>query len=733
MTTTPTIWKNFTSNFDSEPGRQGDPSVAYFADGGFLVTWTDDTKGASSGLDIIAQRFDAEGNAKGSSFQINTVSTAGHQSISRVAALPDGGLIVAYAVFGSEDDIVIERRDASGRVVFTDTLDDVFIGFGEFDIAVSPNGDYAIQFVQHNDDDIPIGANYDPDAYGFVYDFATNTRSTRFEAAANYDSGDYTLGIAALAGGGFVVLANGSDTDFKTLVAKIVDNDGQTVRATFEVGAIESSSFSAALSGQDADVAALKNGNFVVTYERGGDIFFRVMNPEAGASPELAAATSGITESRPVVTQLADGGFFIAWFGADGLEVRGQRFDESGEKVGDTILIFSGLGANVSPDLHIGLTADGRIHLTVEDGFGGLRDVLLDPRDDTIFGTGGNDVITTRTTASLVFAGEGSDTVLGQRGNDAIYGEGGSDVIQGGGGVDTIDAGAGNDIVVLRENHASDNIDGGDGRDMLDLHLVENRAAVVDLAAESWLMTPGFIEDAVIVTVPVGPPVKGVPNETTSLFTPVVQRALVSVENVSGTQMGDRMTGSTGNDTLTGNGGSDILSGGTGLDVLNGGDGDDTVEGGNGGDRLLGLDGTDILNGGFGADTLSGGEGHDKLNGGRGGDTLSGGGGDDQFIYKGLLEVGDRITDFVSNSNGQNDVFLFDGDSFGDLQAGLLAANRFEANSSGVATQASTRFIFDTDNGTLTFDSNGSGNGGQTLIATLQVGATMVIDDIAII
>ncbi len=453
-----------------------------------------------------------------------------------------------------------------------------------------------------------------------------------------------------MAGGGFVVLANGSDTDFKTLVAKIVDNDGQTVRATFEVGAIESSSFSAALSGQDADVAALKNGNFVVTYERGGDIFFRVMNPEAGASPELAAATSGITESRPVVTQLADGGFFIAWFGADGLEVRGQRFDESGEKVGDTMLIFSGLGANVSPDLHIGLTADGRIHLTVEDGFGGLRDVLLDPRDDTIFGTGGNDVITTRTTASLVFAGEGSDTVLGQRGNDAIYGEGGSDVIQGGGGVDTIDAGAGNDIVVLRENHASDNIDGGDGRDMLDLHLVENRAAVVDLAAESWLMTPGFIEDAVIVTVPVGPPVKGVPNETTSLFTPVVQRTLVSVENVSGTQMGDRMTGSAGNDTLTGNGGSDILSGGTGLDVLNGGDGDDTVEGGNGGDRLLGLDGTDILNGGFGADTLSGGEGHDKLNGGRGGDTLSGGGGDDQFIYKGLLEVGDRITDFVSNA-----------------------------------------------------------------------------------
>ena len=189
MTTTPTIWKTFTANIDSLPGLQSDPSVAHLADGSFLVTWTDDTKGVSAGTDIFAQRFDAEGIAQGSSFQINTSSTTHNEFGAQVAALPDGGFVIAYAygVDDSEFDIVIERRDASGRVVHTDTLDDVVPGFG-FDIAVAANGDYAVQFVQTYDDGIPLTVGYETDVHGFVYDFETNTRSHRFATAVNEDA-----------------------------------------------------------------------------------------------------------------------------------------------------------------------------------------------------------------------------------------------------------------------------------------------------------------------------------------------------------------------------------------------------------------------------------------------------------------------------------------------------------------------------------------------------------------
>ena len=55
-----------------------------------------------------------------------------------------------------------------------------------------------------------------------------------------------------------------------------------------------------------------------------------------------------------------------------------------------------------------------------------------------------------------------------------------------------------------------------------------------------------------------------------------------------------------------------------------------------------------------------------------------------------------------------------------------------EANSLGQATLGSTRFVFDTDDGILTFDSNGAAEGGVIIIATLQSGAALSVADIVI-
>lgn len=686
MTTTPTLWKTFSANFDSHLGLQSDPSVTHFADGSFLVAWTDDFKGTSAGTDIFAQRFDAEGNARGSAFQLNTLSTARNQSVPSIAALPDGGFIVAYGADGSVDNIVIERRDASGRVVFTDTLNDVGGPIGR--IAVSANGDYAIQFVQEFGD-------FDQDVYGFIYDFETNTRSSRIEAAANSDASEFADGITALEGGGYVFLSFGGSKDFDAIFAKIVDSDGHTVRDAFKIG-----------DGSGTGITGLEDGNFVVTYHRDGDLFFRVINPDSGASNELLAGQNVSETSRADVTTLQDGGFFIAWFDNSGSEVRGQRFDASGEPVGNTVLITSGLGSSAFPALDMSLMTDGRINVSIEDGFTGIWEVILDPRDNTIFGTGGNDVLTTTRTSTLVFAGEGNDEILGQGGNDDISGEGGNDILQGGGGIDHIDGGEGNDIIVLRENHASDVVDGGGGFDMLDLHNVSQRAAVVDLDAGSWVMTPGFIEDAVVII-----PDKTHPGST---FIPTVARGISGIENVSGTLMGDQLTGTAGTQTLNGNGGDDTLAGAGGGDVLNGGAGHDKLDGGGAADRLIGFDGDDTLNGGRAADVLSGGRGSD------------------QFVYHSVLDGGDRVMDFNSAGPEGDDSFQFDGSEFGGLNAGALNANRFEANSLGQATLGSTRFVFDTDDGILTFDSNGAAEGGVIIIATLQSGAALSVADIVI-
>ena len=91
----------------------------------------------------------------------------------------------------------------------------------------------------------------------------------------------------------------------------------------------------------------------------------------------------------------------------------------------------------------------------------------------------------------------------------------------------------------------------------------------------------------------------------------------------------DYLNGDMGDDTIYGNSGADILDGSLGNDSLFGGSGSNSLYGRQGFDFLVSGSGDDRLWGGDDNDTLSSGEGNDYLNGGSGDDTLAGGKGDD--------------------------------------------------------------------------------------------------------
>jgi Ca2+-binding RTX toxin-like protein len=768
MTTTPIIWKSFTANLNALPGSQHSPSVTALANGDLLVAWSDDTAGTSPGFDVFAQVFSAEGAAKGQAFQLNTVSSGNGEFGGKVAALPDGGFVVVYAIATSAPvfegvDLVVERRDASGHVVFSQTLHDTYTTGSTYDIAVAANGDYTVQFMQYFDSS--LATDTDVDAFGFIYDFDTNARGTRFSTGRNASDYDDLGGAAALAGGGFAYVSIKFDGTTPFVVATAVNGAGQTILQPFTSG-----------EGFSPGVAGLTDGNFAITYTRGGDVFYRVISPEGGASPELVAAGGAGSQVRPAITQLADGGFFIAWNDFDGGSIAGQRFDASGTAIGAPVNAATGLGFQTFHDIDLSLATDGRILIAYEDAFANIGVAIYDPRGDAVSGTSGDDTLTARTIATRVDGFSGNDTLLGQGGSDILSGDDGDDIIQGGGGVDIIEGGEGNDRVVLLEGHVSDNVSGGDGRDTLDLSAVSGRAASVDFAAGSWFMTPGFLSDLTI------PPVKGQPLPPI----PVVPRRIDGIERVLGTQKDDQITGADGNDAFFGNGGDDTLDGGAGNDRLNGGDGLDNLTGGAGADRLIGGLGLDVANytdsttsvsvaldGSFagtgdalgdtfsgvenirgsnaaagdslrgnaggntlfglaGADVLDGRAGADRLVGGRGADRLTGGDGDDQFFYNALAESGDTVADFTSNAAGGDDSFRFRGTAFGGLADGQILASQFEANATGTATLATTRFVYDTNDEALFFDANGSAAGGTTLIATLQNGAVVTFADITI-
>lgn len=128
--------------------------------------------------------------------------------------------------------------------------------------------------------------------------------------------------------------------------------------------------------------------------------------------------------------------------------------------------------------------------------------------------------------------------------------------------------------------------------------------------------------------------------------------------------------------------------------------------------------------GGFGADTLignaydnvlTGGREDDTLWGGNGADTLIGGSDNDTLVYMNPGEGGDKVIGFESGG----DKFQISQSGFGLTGTGTLAASGATFENGTDASGASRTFLYDKPTGHLVFDSNGSGAGGKTLLATL--------------
>ncbi|UWQ48386.1 hypothetical protein K3720_10540 [Leisingera caerulea] len=234
---------------------------------------------------------------------------------------------------------------------------------------------------------------------------------------------------------------------------------------------------------------------------------------------------------------------------------------------------------------------------------------------------GGDTVVVGNSGAGVVRTGDGSDTV--RTGNAFVElistGNGNDTAAVGAGSAGLVRLGSGRDTVSISETDpgAGVQISGGSGRDTVDFSKFSD-GVVFSLNLDGAWQNPGA---------PGG--------KLGAEGTGFVQAS--SVENLTGTAKGDR---------LTGDGGANLLSG----------------KGGN--DRLAGLAGADTLNGGGGNDRLAGGGGKDTLNGGSGNDTMTGGGGADTFVFT----VGD---DLVRDFKDGTDILQIRGHSGGFASLGI--------------------------------------------------------------
>ena len=192
--------------------------------------------------------------------------------------------------------------------------------------------------------------------------------------------------------------------------------------------------------------------------------------------------------------------------------------------------------------------------------------------------------------------------------------------------------------------------------------------------------------------------------------------------DITGSDFNDTLSGANSSDSLLGGNGNDVLFGLLDLDTLDGGEGHDSLDGGADDDFLTGGNGNDTLLGASGSDTLDGGSGDDILNGGTGSDNLTGGTGADRFAYTASNQGIDTITDFTTADFDVIQISAFGvGFSGGGLTPGTLLITQFLGGAGVVAaTDTSQRFLYNTTNGALRFDADGSaGSFAPVQLATL--------------
>jgi Ca2+-binding RTX toxin-like protein len=330
------------------------------------------------------------------------------------------------------------------------------------------------------------------------------------------------------------------------------------------------------------------------------------------------------------------------------------------------------------------------------------------------------------------------ENIIGSAGDDTLSGDNIGNVLQGGAGNDTLTGNGGNDL--LRGGEGVNVLIGGNGTDTADFS--DRKAIVIAFTADTSATA------ATVGGVGVG--------------------TLLGIESLLGGTLSDTLTGDARVNRLVGNAGNDLLDGGEGNDVLEGGAGTDTVNyssrsvsvvassagtvvttaviggteqdkltniehitGGSAADtltgnetanRLTGNAGNDILAGGAGGDVLAGGANDDTLSGGTGSDRLDGGLGNDLFVFDTAVNGVDidTVVSFAGAGIAGGDALHLDDAVFTALSPGALSALAFESGTTGLATAATTRIVYDTASGALYYDADGNAAGAAALqFATL--------------
>jgi Ca2+-binding RTX toxin-like protein len=420
-------------------GEQNAPSVAVLADGSFAVVWTDFSGigGDASGASIKFQAFDSSGAKLGREVLVNS-TTLGNQMSPKIAALPDGRLVVTWqdasatggdTSFSAIRSQIMDIRD--GYVVGGDGNDTLFGNDSADDQVFAGGGNDMLRGLAGNDfldgglgNDTMSGGRGDDD---YVVDSIGDITTERANEGVDTLNSSVTRTLSAnienltlISGAGNI---NGTGN---VLNNALTGNEGNN-----------------ALNGGlgDDEMYGL-DGNDTYTVDSAGDAVFENLNE--GLDTVLALVTYVIGANLERLTLLGS-----------------NAIDGTGNELANTIT------GNDATNFLFGLNGDdtlsGGLGVDVMNGGAGNDTYSVDSFFDSIVEAPNQG--TDRVNSSVTFAlptnvenltlvgttslnGTGNDTaniVTGNSNSNLLDGLDGADTLSGGAGLDILFGGLGND------------------------------------------------------------------------------------------------------------------------------------------------------------------------------------------------------------------------------------------------------------------------------------------------
>ncbi|WP_112662038.1 calcium-binding protein [Microvirga flavescens] len=472
-------------------GQNNQSTVAALPNGGYVVAWRE---GGSSSATTFFQLLDAAGNRIG---EKQSVGNAGYaQSRPDITVLRDGSFVLTWTGQESNGDIESRKYSITGTPL-TNVLKSAS-GTPAQDYSASATSGTGWASVWQEEAGVKMVRR---DANGGLLQSVTVSGA----------SGAQEPDITELTGGQHVVAWSRSGKSYFNIV-----NANGTLAGEVEV----------ASSGADVSLTTLSDGNFAVSYRSGGQILVKKYT-SAGTQIGSAVSVTTASDYAPKIAALTKSGFA----GGYAVVYSGKVYDANNKVIdnGDVFLkLVKADGTELAPVMIndtskdntvqqdiVGVSelADGRIVVTWDDGTtgaGAIRQQIVDAREQAVTVNGS---IYDDFYVGTAFAG---DVLNGAEGNDRLYGGEGGDILDGGAG--TFDT------------------------------------------ASFEFATAGVVASLATGT--------GTGGEAAG-------DTYVNIENLLGSNYGDSLEGDANANYLWGSGGNDTLNGGAGIDTLDGGAGDD--------------------------------------------------------------------------------------------------------------------------------------------------------------